>query len=195
MDYGKISLPEQLISDLYRDQLVVIDNEIYQAKQSDAKNNDAPPEELTVVSDTVAKSPYNGAGEQLSFLGDNRKHITIIVRDEQAIHLQDEPLQILSAILSACRFNLGDVAILNIHTHPVNDRKIREQLAPAVVLLFGVDTGEIELPFSIPEYRVQQFDNCNYLQAVSLDRMKGTGADAKLQKSKLWICLQNLFTV
>lgn len=195
MSFEKINLPDVLLADLYKQCVVVIDNEISTNRQT----HTLPPPEKTkrekqaTVSDE--KIPVTDNSKPLSYLGNNKKNISIIVKDEQAIHLQDELLDILSAILSACRLNLADVAIINMRSQQVNDTRLNNELQPASVLLFGTETSEIGLPFSIPDYKIQQFNNCAYLQASSLEKMKGASTEAKVEKSKLWVCLKTLFNV
>jgi hypothetical protein len=194
MSFDKINLPDLLLADLYKDGLVVIDNEVNASKihkQPEIKEK----EEVIPVRKTVAENPGNAGLKPLSFLGNNKKNISIIVKDDKAIHLQDELLDILSAILSACKLNLADVAIINTHNQQVNDAILRSELKPTSVIFFGVETSETGLPFSIPDYKVQLFNNCSYLQASPLMKMKGNSTEAKLEKSKLWVCLKNLFGI
>lgn len=117
------------------------------------------------------------------------------MKDEHAIHLQDELLDILSAILSACKLNLADVAIVNAKNQQVNEAVLKTELKPSSVLLFGLETSEIGLPFTMSDYKIYQFNNCSYLQAASLEKMKGNSNDAKVEKSKLWVCLKTLFNI
>jgi hypothetical protein len=51
------------------------------------------------------------------------------------------------------------------------------------------------LPFSIPDYQVQQYANCTFLSAKDLHQMTNDSQDAKLEKTKLWICLKKIFGV
>jgi len=188
----KIILPDFLLADLYKDSLVMIDKEIYATEK---RNNTQEQEEMILVTPEAKKTSDSASNQQLAYLGNNNRHISIIVNDVTAIHLDDASLQILSAILSACKLNLADVAIINMHTQQVNDATIRKELSPRFVLLFGVETAAINLPFSIPDYKVQQFNNCAYVQASSLSKMMGSTTEAKMEKSKLWLCLKDMFNV
>ena len=193
MSFHKITLPDLLLADLYKEGLVVLPGEVPQSRdlQLTEKNDEA----VTVSPAQKEKPGKKEASKPLSYLGSNKKNISIVVKDEAAIHLQDELLDILSAILSACKLNLADVAIINSYTQEVNDNVLRKELQPSSVILFGVETSQAGLPFSIPDYKIQQFNNCAYLQSASLEKMKGNSTEAKLEKSKLWVCLKNLFSV
>lgn len=195
MSFSKIILPNALLADLYKDVLVVIDNEINTEKKINNEEAVIAEKGMILVNKTVVKTPDEKVEKGLLWLGSNRKNIAVVVRDEGALHLQDEHLEILSAILSACKLNLADVAIVNTHNQQVDDVVLRSELKPLSVLLFGVETAQISLPFSIPDYKLQAFNNCTYLQAAPLDKMKGHATEAKLEKSRLWVCLKTLFGV
>jgi hypothetical protein len=195
MSFHKMILPDGMLADLYKDSLVLIDNELKpggRVKKEKVREN---AEEMILASEKAPVQTIAQQKKSLSWLGSNNKHISIIVNNENAIHLQDELLEILSAILSACKLNLADVAIVNTAAQQVMDNELRKELSPDVVLLFGVETKTIDLPFSIPMYKTQSFNNCTYLQAAPLQTMKGASNDAKLEKTKLWFCLKAIFAI
>ena len=175
MDQGRTALPDFLLADLYRQNLVIIDGE--------AKAEKVP-------------APQSAA-EPVSqwWLGSNLRKITLIVNEMEAPYLGDDSLNFLSAILGACKLNLGDVAIVNIHREPVDYNFLKTELAPASLVLFDVTAAQIRLPFTIPHYQVQQYDGCNLLLAPALTAMLGESKEAKLEKSKLWLCLKKMFGV
>jgi hypothetical protein len=79
------------------------------------------------------------------------------------------------------------------HKQHLDDKILRNELSPAITILFGVETTAIDLPFSIPIYKPQPFNNCTYMQSVSLEEMRGSSTEAKVEKSKLWVSLKSLF--
>jgi len=175
MNPDNIQLPDFLIADLYRHSIVIVD--------------EGPAAEETTPK---AGKPIT---ERQWYLGSNLQKITLMVNEKQAVYLQDDSLQFLSAILAACKLNLGDVAIVNYHNDPVNYNFLKENLSPRFLWLFGVTAQQIQLPFTVPHYQVQQHDNCNFLLAPSLATMLGSTQEAKLEKSKLWLCLKKMFSV
>jgi hypothetical protein len=195
MSFEKIQLPPFMLSDLYPDNLVLIENELKTEKNPGKAKTGKAADPGTPVTAKEAVQNIAGTGKPLSWLGNNNRNISIVVNDEQAIHLQDELVDILSAILSACKLNLADVAIVNISTQPVTDTLIRQELSPRVVLLFGVETTAVDLPFSIPMYKTQDFNHCTYLQVAALEKMSGHSNEAKLEKSRLWVCLKTIFGI
>jgi hypothetical protein len=195
MNSEKKILPDFLLADLYKDSLVVIDNEIHATKKRNNKHETAPEKDMILINPVAVKNSDTEADKPLAYLGNNKKNISIIVNDATAIHLDDALLQILSAILNACKLNLADVAIINKHNQQVNDAILRKELSPSIVLLFGVETASIGLPFSIPDYKVQLFNNCSYVQSLALTKMTGNSTEARMEKSRLWLCLKDFFKI
>ncbi len=165
----KIHLPDFVLADLYKNSLVIAD-------------------------DVTASKPSNKAeAAPALFLGGNEKHVTILVNDKQNRYIDDESLQLLTNMLTALQLSLQDVAVINIHATPFSYKEITEQFGSRVCLLFDVPTQLIQLPFQMPDYKVQAFGNCKFLCSASLSKMKGNGKEAKLEKTKLWMSLKTIF--
>lgn len=193
MDPASNQLPDFVLADLFKESLVVLDNEA--VKHSTEVPGKVTPAREVEVAPTSAADKIPFSEKPLVYLGNNNKHISIVVNDEVALHVQEDLLEMLSAMLTACRLNLADVAIVNMHRQLVTDALLRSDLSPQTVLLFGVSTQAINLPFSIPDYKVQAYNNCVYLQAAALQQMNGKSDAARLEKSRLWVCLKNIFGV
>jgi hypothetical protein len=175
-------LPPFVIASLYKDDLVLID-----AKQSSKR----PTNTETKKSTPVAPAP----GEMqpikpISYLGDNQKKITLLLKDSSAVHVADESLQFLTAILAACKLNMGDVAIVNMATQNFNYAQIKTELQPSTIILFDINAASIALPF-----QVQQYDNCSLLFSAPLQTMLVKNEAAKLEKGKLWNALKKTFNI
>jgi hypothetical protein len=180
-------LPPFVIASLYKDDLVLID-----AKQSSKR----PTNTETKKSTPVAPAP----GEMqpikpISYLGDNQKKITLLLKDSSAVHVADESLQFLTAILAACKLNMGDVAIVNMATQNFNYAQIKTELQPSTIILFDINAASIALPFEVPQYQVQQYDNCTLLFSAPLQTMLVKNETAKLEKGKLWNALKKTFNI
>ena len=171
----KIHLPEFVLSDLYKSQIVVIGEPAIESNLPQKK------ELLTNV--------------KRDFLGDNRKKISILVKDDQAVYLNDNALQFLSSILTACKLNLGDVAIINFLHNPSDFTSLKSWLQPKFLITFDISANELHLPFDLPNYQVQDYDHCSMLFAPSFHLMTNDSREAKLEKSKLWISLKTMFNI
>ena len=175
-------LPPLVIASLYKDELVLIDDQ----KSSNA--NKPKKGEAVVTAPQEIQKP-------ISYLGDNQKKITILLQDTAAVHLADESLQFLTAILAACKLNMGDVAIVNTVHQPVQYTQIKTELKPSTIILFDISTASIALPFEVPHYQVQQYDNCTLLFSAPLQSMLVKTDAAKLEKGKLWNALKKTFNI
>lgn len=174
MNLEYIQLPDFLIADLYKSNLVIV--------------NDEKKTEKTPI-------PVEKNVNREWYLGSNLRKITILVREKEAVYLHDDALQFLSSILGACKLNLGDVAIINYENESVNYSYIKEKLTPQFILLFNVTSKEIQIPFTVPHYQVQSHDHCQFLLAPDLPSMLGNSQEAKLEKSKLWLSLKKMFSI
>ena len=170
MSFKKTVIPGLLMAGLYKETL-------YQLNQ---------PDSVISKKDTLPE-PW--------FLGNNHKHIVIAVRDQEAIFLRDEWLQFLSTILTACKLNLGDVAIINFAHHQKSFTEISESLQTKIFLSFGIAAKELELSFTVPDYQVQLYDQRSFLWAVPIQHIYGDSQLCKIEKSKLWLCLKKIFAV
>ena len=175
MNSENIQLPQFLISDLYKHSLVIVDGEAKPEKPETPQAKAKP--------------------ETQWYLGSNLQKITLIVSEKEAVYLDDISLQFLTTILGACKLNLGDVAIVNYHNEPVTYAFLKEKLSPAFLILFGITAKQIKIPFTVPDYQVQKYDNCHFLLTPPLEKMLGNSQEAKLEKSKLWLCLKKMFTI
>lgn len=174
-------LPDFVLAGLYKNSLVITEDAV------------SPVNTLTKDTTSPADKPAPAAPPKQWYLGNNGKHIVIIVNDAEAVYLNDESLQFLSSILSACKLNLGDVAIVNRHQEPIAFPFLKSHLQPVVLLAFDVNLQQLQIPFTIPHYQVQLYDQCQFLSAPSLQTMLGESKEAKLEKSKLWLSLKKIF--
>lgn len=215
MSFSKIILPKIVITDFYQHSLVLTESEITQTKpKKEVKEAEENNEIISVfqhsqhsVAETFNPEVHNPAGNAAStgagniipdkkkkwYLGDNKKNVTVVVKDKDALYLKDEPLQLFSKLLPALKLNLEDVAIVNIAHFPVDAKKIKYELNATIVMMFGVNAGEIDLPFTIPDYKEQQFNLCRYIQMPALDKLLGDSVAVRTEKSKVWVELKKLF--
>jgi hypothetical protein len=181
-------LPPFVLAELYPHSLVILEPE--QPKQPEQQSVEAP---IIKLQEELPKLKKEKTG--FSFLGNNAQKICIVVEDHIAVYLADMDLQFLTNVLSACKLNIGDVAIINLAQSEVSINTIKEQLMPTVCLLFGMDADAIGLPFKIPAYQQQAYAGCTFLVLPNFDRFAGTAEAAKLEKTKLWVSLKKLLNM
>jgi hypothetical protein len=123
-------------------------------------------------------------------LGNNQQHILIVVDYASAVHLPDEELAFLTTMLTACKLNLGDVAIINMKNYKLQiGSDILAHFVSKTVLLLGIEPLAFGLPVSFPHFQVQAVAARTYLYAPVLEEIRTD----KLLKSKLWVSLQRIF--
>src|SRR5579864_8750251 len=151
-----IQLSNLAIGELYGDSLLTSPNTLQPLRKPAAVNPHLPP------APHQPELPHaEPAG--LKFLGNHRRHITILVHSPESTFLPDDQLSFLTKMLEACRMNIGDVAIINTAAAPVTITALRQQMKPARILLFGIEPTAIRLPINFPAFRLQPYDDCTYL--------------------------------
>lgn len=171
MSFEKIQLTAPIIADLYKDNLVLTEDVV-------------PPEKI--VEPKMSKK---------NFLGNNQKNILVLVHDDEAVYIREEWLLLLTNMLTACKLNIGDVAILNLCHQHYSFTELKSSLSPAYTIMFGVTTEDIGLPFIIPNYQIQHYNECTFVTAPSFQVLTANNDAAKIEKSKLWLCLKQIFKV
>jgi hypothetical protein len=165
-------LPVSVLAELYGKSLVFIDEIKKEAEPADR----------------------NISVEKL-YLGDYKKNVVVLVDDAANVFLDDESLQFLSGILNACKLNLSHIALINFNKNNLKFAALKKELKPEYLLLFGITALQIELPFTMPDYQVQQYSNCKILIAPALTDLNNASAKAVAEKKKLWSSLKNMFSI
>jgi hypothetical protein len=196
MSLSNIKLPGFVIADLYRTSLIqptaadgyVPRQEIQETAEPEPVRVTPQPEPVieTAPPKPVDLTPYK-------ILGNNKKQITVVVNYPQDVFVADGDLAFLTKMLDACKLNMADVAIVNHATAAVNIEKVKTQLQPKYVLLFGVEPDVIHLPINFPSFKEQPYAGTTYLFTPALSQLNGDTDIAKGLKKKLWECLKRMF--
>ena len=130
--------------------------------------------------------------DSIHFLGSNKKNILLVVNNLDVPYLPDEDLNFLLGVLSACKLSMADIAIVNVGKTEKSEHNILiESLKSEVIIFFDVEASAFGLPFKIPNFQVQLFQNKKYLFAPSLNDLQN---DTN-QKRKLWNALKSIFSI
>ena len=130
---------------------------------------------------------------QIKYLGEHLKQVTIIVKDELAVYLNENDLTLLSSILSACKLTLADVALINVAQQKLSLHEILNVLPSKLVMIFDVSSITLKIKFPTTLYKSIQLGDTYLLFSNSLSLMQGGDQSAKLEKGKLWAILKSLF--
>ena len=150
---------------------------------------------LDVQSDTDTDTPpiANGDSREIKYLGEHLKQVTIIVKDELAVYLNENDLTLLSSILSACKLTLADIALINVAQQKLGLHEILNVLPSKLVMIFDVSSATLKIKLPTTLYKSIQLGDTYLLFSNSLSLMQGGDTSAKLEKGKLWAILKTLF--
>jgi hypothetical protein len=128
----------------------------------------------------------------INFLGGNEKKIIFLFNDNQNKFLADNQVKFLYDLLAACQLTMGDIALVNFfHNNTITYRELMVELRPKKVLIFGISANELDLPFTIPFFQIQNFQEQVYMISPSIEELQ---MNIELKK-QLWECLQKIFTI
>lgn len=133
-------------------------------------------------------NPVSKANETKS-LGGNQQQVLFLVKDSQNKFLPDDEMNLLSNLILACKLSMADIALVNIYDSSFNYMDLNKHFQPKKILIFGIHTSELELPFAIPFFQLQKFHEQLYMTSPPLKDYLNN----KNLKKDLWTCLQKLF--
>lgn len=204
MSLTNITLPDFVIADLYRQSL--IQPSAAEGFPQPLPEGPMPPRKAAivtevqpvmepVVSEPVATHTPEKITEPAAYkiLGNNKQQIAVVVNCPDDVFVPEADLQFLTKMLGACKLNMADVAIVNHATAAVAIDRLKQQLQPRFVLLFGVEPAVIQLPISFPPFKEQAYAGATYLFTPALGQLNLETEDAKGLKRKLWDCLKRMF--
>jgi hypothetical protein len=166
MSLDNIQLPAYVIQDLFQKNLVDIN--------------------------TAEIQPVTVENMELNIFGGNKQHILLVVNNSDTAFITDQELTFLSGVLNACKLTLEDVGVFNIASYPsISYTTISSAFKPKIVLMFGLSSDVIQLPFVMPQFQTQSYNNQVYLSAPSLTELESN----KDMKRKLWTALQQIFSL
>ena len=84
---------------------------------------------------------------------------------------------------------------VNFNKNDLKFAALKKELKPEYLLAFGITALQIELPFTMPDYQIQQYSNCKILIAPALTDLNNASAKAVAEKKKLWSSLKNMFSI
>jgi len=181
MSLNDIHLPLTVVAELYK--TVLIEDKGFALEKIEVRK---PATEEIKESKPAKQSPA------LTFLGSNKKQVVIIVNYQDALYIPDDKLAFLTNILTACKLNLADIALLNFaNVSKVSYKDFFEAVPAKSVIFFGVQPDILSVPMNFPFFQVQNFDNVNYLSSPTLDEIE---ADKTL-KGSLWTSLKKIFNL
>ncbi|MEO7314545.1 MAG: hypothetical protein ABIW47_05140 [Ginsengibacter sp.] len=129
---------------------------------------------------------------KIQHLGLNNQHILFVVDNADHKYLGDAEMDMLTNLLTACKLSVADIALVNFAHYPgITYESLISELKSQKILTFGITMKDLNLPFNVPDFQIQKFQNQTYLFNPSMEKILN---DVHLKKN-LWICLKNLFSI
>lgn len=205
MSNEKTILPNSVLVSLYKDTLVLPELEKNKAEivanTTASPTSQAPKNEIATTA--IAHIPMDAEKEinhptmvatgPIKYLGEHLKQVTIIVKDELAVYLNENDLTLLSSILSACKLTLADIALINVAQQKLSLHEILNVLPSKLVMIFDVSSTTLKVKLPTTLYKSIQLGDTYLLFSNSLSLMQGGDPAAKIEKGKLWTILKQLF--
>jgi hypothetical protein len=128
------------------------------------------------------------------FLGKNLRSVCFLVNYPDHPFLPDDKLVFITKMLTACKYNLEDISLINISKQQVEIAELRIQLNPQIIFLWGVLPSQIGIAQKgYPDLTVSAFDNISLLPVQHADLISGDSTEGLEMKKILWSALKKLF--
>jgi hypothetical protein len=134
------------------------------------------------------------AGNDL-FLGKNMRSVSFLVYQPDLDFLSEEQLIFLRKILSACKYSLDDIALVNTARVNLSFDDLKKLLQPRIIFLWGIPPESIGLSAELPDFSVSLVDGISIVPVHDPVLMSGDDQAGHELKQRLWACLKKLFTL
>ncbi len=175
MSFENIQLTDDQLADLYGKQLVIVEKD----------DNTSKPATKPVTS-SVAAEPVAANAPLQGVTGKNKKHFVWMVEEHYFPYLNDADFQFLGDVLTACKMNMEDIALVNVANNRNHFDELVQQLQPKFIVASGVQVDA--LPIQPADYLVQQQQGYLLCCTETLEAIRND----KSKKSKLWLALKQM---
>lgn len=188
-------LPAAVLVTLFKDTLVLPEKEIKSVENKEKAIITAIGKEAIATTPTneVVNELKSSTPVPIKYLGDHLKKIIVLVNDNNAVHLNETDLGLLSSILNACKLTLADIALINIAQQPLALHEMLITLPSLFVISFDITSAQLKIKLPTTLYKPIVLGETQILFSNNLQSMQGGDQNAKLEKSKLWNALKLLF--
>ena len=164
----KIILSNETVADLYKKNLVLIDDQL--------SDHPSPP------------TPYTSLPSAILHTGGYQKKILWIHEEPNRPFLSDEDHEMITKILEACKFSWKDIALVNISGITADLKELLKQYSPKNLII------SVNYKTQLPEIHNNLYSLSHNAQmsVLATDRLEQIRNDKNL-KIKLWNALKQLF--
>lgn len=123
------------------------------------------------------------------YLGENNRYTLILVSHPKAIPEKEKEL--LTKTLSALKYELRDVAVLNIARYPqAGYAELAEFFRPGKIISFGADLSRLSSELHLMQHQILQHQATRLLLTADLDTLAQTPS----LKKEWWDKMKELFS-
>lgn len=116
--------------------------------------------------------------------GKNHKHFVWVVNEPDYPFLSDEDFKFMSEVITACKMNMDDIALVNLAKSNLDFTELKERLQPKFIILSALAQNWLEAD----SYSLQQQEGFQFYISEDLNVLR----DDKAKKSKLWLALKQM---
>ena len=182
MGINHLRLSSELIAALYPESLV-------------AGTEPTSVEPISVKENVKVTKPVAVKTAAYPFMGENNRFICFLANCPEEDFLPAEQLGFLKKMLTACKLDLNDIALLNIAHVKFDLAELRVQLNPHIIFLWGIPPESVGLKSGLPDFNISMVDAVSVIPVLGPDLMSGNRPEGTEFKQRLWVCLKKLFTL
>lgn len=168
MGFENIQFNEEQLAELFGSRLVITDQREVSATES------------VQTAKSVPTAP------QMGITGKNKKSFVWLVEETDHPFLSDADFKFLTDVLTACKLNMEDIALVNLAKNGLSFEELQQQLTPQHLVVSAVNNQRV--PFQTADYLVQQYPDYQVCCTETLTEIRND----KSKKSKLWLALKQM---
>ncbi len=123
-------------------------------------------------------------GASKGITGKNNKHFVWVVNDPDYPFLSDEDFKFVSEVMTACKMNMDDIALVNLAKSNLHFAELIETLQPKFIILSALAQNWLDAD----SYSLQQQEGFHFYITEELSILRKD----KVKKSKLWLALKKM---
>jgi hypothetical protein len=185
-------MPDALLAEMFHTGIVVIPEEFAPQEEpvatSMVQHEESPSDPIKTATEEMPN-----ASDTVVWLGNFSRQVLVVVNDPAALHLNDADFALLGKILGAVKLSVADIAVVNVARHNLQYETLNHLLPAKVAIYFGVEPVSIGVPFKVPMFQVQPWNQTKFLYAPSLKELNVQSPEAVSLKKSLWEALKKIF--
>lgn len=129
------------------------------------------------------------------FLGKNQPPFCFLVSYPDHEFIPEPQLTFLQKILTACKYSLDDIAIINTGRRQVEINTLIKQFDPRIIFLWGTGLDVTGINQELPDMAITTWQNISIVPVEKTGMMLKNNPEGIALKRDLWICLKKLFNL